>query len=203
MPRTRTATRAPKCASEARAAYVLAVDKRHPWFAGELAYWRWKAGDLDLAPEIAADPFKWQIEGRWVDAAAAWAERLCPYERARALAESADQDALLTAARTFEELGARPALERLAERTDAVELPPEPRGPRPSTRSNPAGLTNRQLDVLALVAEGLTNAEIAERLIRSEKTIDHHVSAILAKLDVRNRTEAAQRAVELGVGENR
>ena len=186
-----------RCTSEARAAFELALGKRHPWFVGELAYWRWKAGDLQDAPDVAAEPFRWQIEGRWQAAAQAWADRLCPYEQARALAESEEASALVAAADTFQELGARPALERLAARSDAVDAPPEPRGPRPSTRGNPAGLTNRQVDVLRLVAEGLTNAEIAERLIRSEKTVEHHVSAILAKLDVRNRTEAAQRAAEL------
>ena len=72
-----------------------------------------------------------------------------------------------------------------------------PRGPRPSTRENPAGLTARELDVLALVAEGLRNAQIAERLVVSEKTVDHHVSAILRKLDVRTRGEASAEAARL------
>lgn len=186
-----------RCGREARAAYALAVDKAHPWFVGELAYWRWKAGDLDVAPDIAADPFRWQIEGRWADAAAAWAELLCPYEEARARAESGNHAASAEAARLFAELGARPALERLAANSGHIDLPSERRGPRPSTLRNPAGLTTRQVRVLCLVADGLTNAEIAERLFRSEKTIEHHLSAIFAKLDVRNRTEAAQRAIEL------
>ena len=66
-----------------------------------------------------------------------------------------------------------------------------PARPRATTRTNPAGLTARQVDVLRLVAEGLTNAGIAARLFISEKTADHHVSAILAKLDVPTRREAA------------
>jgi DNA-binding NarL/FixJ family response regulator len=74
-----------------------------------------------------------------------------------------------------------------------------PRGPRPSTRENPAGLTARELDVLALLAEGLRNAQIAERLVISQKTVDHHVSAILRKLDVRTRSEAAAEATRLGL----
>ena len=72
-----------------------------------------------------------------------------------------------------------------------------PRGPRPSTRENPGGLTARELDVLALLAEGLRNAQIAERLVVSEKTVDHHVSAILRKLDVRTRGEASAEAARL------
>jgi DNA-binding NarL/FixJ family response regulator len=73
-----------------------------------------------------------------------------------------------------------------------------PRGPRPGTRQNPANLTRSQLRVLTLVAEGLTNAEIAGRLFLAPKTVEHHVSAILAKLDARSRVEAAVRARELG-----
>jgi DNA-binding NarL/FixJ family response regulator len=62
-------------------------------------------------------------------------------------------------------------------------------------------MTARELEVLALVAEGLRNAEIAERLFLSEKTVGHHVSAILRKLDVRTRSQAGAAAVRLGVVE--
>ena len=78
-----------------------------------------------------------------------------------------------------------------------------PRGPRTRTRENPAGLTGRELEVLALLAEGLRNAQIAERLVVSEKTVDHHVSAILRKLDVRTRGEAGAAAVRLGLTDPR
>jgi DNA-binding NarL/FixJ family response regulator len=73
------------------------------------------------------------------------------------------------------------------------------RGPRPATRANPAGLTARELEVLALVAEGLRNAEIAERLVVSEKTVGHHVSAVLRKLEVRSRVDAGREAARLGI----
>ena len=75
-----------------------------------------------------------------------------------------------------------------------------PRGPVPTTRANLGGLTERQLDVLALLAEGLTNGEIAARLVVSPRTVDHHVSAVLAKLGVTTRREAARRARELRDG---
>jgi len=68
---------------------------------------------------------------------------------------------------------------------------------RATTRANAAGLTARQLEVLALLGDGLTNAELAERLFISPKTADHHVSAILAKLGVRNRRDAADAARRL------
>jgi DNA-binding NarL/FixJ family response regulator len=74
-----------------------------------------------------------------------------------------------------------------------------PRGPRAQTRANPHGLTARELQVLPFLAEGLRNAEIAQRLIVSQKTVDHHVSAILRKLGVRTRGEAAARATRLGM----
>ena len=67
-----------------------------------------------------------------------------------------------------------------------------PRRPLPRTRANPAGLTDRQLEVLGLLADGLTNAEIADRLVLSVRTVDHHVAAILAKLGVASRREAAR-----------
>jgi ATP/maltotriose-dependent transcriptional regulator MalT len=86
-------------------------------------------------------------------------------------------------------------LERLRER-GARGLP---RGPRARTRANPAGLTPRELEVLALVADGLRNAEIAQRLVLSAKTVDHHVSAILRKLEVRTRGEAGAAAERLGL----
>jgi DNA-binding NarL/FixJ family response regulator len=72
-----------------------------------------------------------------------------------------------------------------------------PRGPQRATRDNPLGLTARQADVLMLLTEDLTNAEIADRLFISTRTVDHHVSAILVKLGAANRSEAAERAREV------
>ena len=72
-----------------------------------------------------------------------------------------------------------------------------PRGPRPATRQNPYGLTARELEVLVLVSEGMSNGQIAARLVLSERTVDHHVGAILRKLKVRTRAEASAKAARL------
>jgi DNA-binding NarL/FixJ family response regulator len=96
-------------------------------------------------------------------------------------------------------LGARPAAATVARRLRDLGERGLPRGPRPKTRANPAGLTARELEVLQLLTEGMRNAQIAARLVLSEKTVDHHVSAILRKLEVRSRAEATAEATRLGL----
>ena len=179
-----------RAAEEARAVYDLAVAKQHPWFTGELAYWRWRAGDALQPPAWIARPFALQIAGDWQAAAGEWQQLRCPYERAMALADG-DAGAQKTALLIFEELGARPMAERVRHKLLEAGVQTIPRGPRAATRENPFGLTNRQLQVLELLVEELTNAEIAARLHISPKTVDHHVSAVLAQLDVSSREEAA------------
>ena len=187
---------------EARAVYDLALEKRHLWFAGELAYWQWKAGALDSAPDWMAEPYARQIAGDARGAALEWSARGCIYEAARALAESNEAKALQEALETFDQLGAAPAAS--GTRKSLKELGVSvPRGPRASTRENAAALTTRELEVLRLLAEGLRNADIAERLVVSTRTVDHHVSAILRKLGVRTRGEAVAAATQLGVLEDR
>jgi DNA-binding NarL/FixJ family response regulator len=102
-----------------------------------------------------------------------------------------DHDAQVAALEIFDRLGARPAADALRRKMQAAGAP-VPRGPRSATRENPYGLTARQADILRLLAEGLSNAEIAARLHLSPKTVEHHVSAVLAKLDVGSREEAAE-----------
>jgi DNA-binding CsgD family transcriptional regulator/tetratricopeptide (TPR) repeat protein len=179
---------------------ALALQCKAPWIAGELAYWRWQAGVLEELPEeLVAEPYRLSIAGDWAAAAERWKLIGCPYEEALALAESDDLVAVREAIERLQRLGARPAAAIVSRQLRERGERGIPRGPRPSTRENPAGLTTRELEVLALVAQGLRNAAVAERLVLAEKTVDHHVSAILRKLDVRTRGEASAKAARLGL----
>jgi DNA-binding CsgD family transcriptional regulator len=187
--------------AEIESAYALAVRHGASWPAGELAFWRSRCTGEDAAPPSAAEPFAAQIRGDWAAAAASWRDLGCPYEEALALAEADDDDALKRALELLRRLGAGPATamvaQRLRERGIRVE-----RGPRTTTLENPAGLTRRELEVLGLVAGGLRNTEIAARLFLADRTVEHHVSAILRKLGVQTRTQASVEASRLGlVGE--
>jgi DNA-binding CsgD family transcriptional regulator len=132
------------------------------------------------------------LRGDWRAAADAWRAAGDPYETALELMEG-DAEACEEAIRTLEGLGAIVPASFARERLRALgaPVPPRLRGPRAATRANPAGLTARQVAVLDLVREGLTNAEIAEQLVLSVRTVDHHVAAILQKLGVSSRREAA------------
>jgi DNA-binding CsgD family transcriptional regulator/tetratricopeptide (TPR) repeat protein len=181
------------------AALALALERRAPWLVGELACWRWRAGGRDRLPAgTAAEPYALSISGAWAAASERWRALGCPYEAALALADSDDDDALRQAMDELQELGARPAAAIVTRRLRRRGVRGLPRGPRPRTRENAAGLTPRELEVLGLLVQGLRNAEAARRLVVSERTIDHHVSAILRKLDVSTRGEAAAEAVRLG-----
>jgi DNA-binding CsgD family transcriptional regulator len=176
-----------------------AVRRSSTWVIGELVYWRRLAGLRDDVDVSAAVPYSLQIAGSWAEAAACWREIGNPYQAALALAEADDPAAVRTAFDELQRLGARPALAIVSHRLRELGVRGVPRGPRATTRENPANLTPRELEVLALVSEGLRNAEIAARLFVTEKTVGHHVSAILRKLRVRTRTEAGAEAARLGL----
>ena len=166
---------------------------------GELACWRWRAGLLSEPPPAIHELYRLPIAGEGQRAAQLWREQGCPYDAALALADADDEAALRQAHDELLALGARPAAAIVARRLRERGALGLQRGPRARTRENPAGLTARELDVLALLSQGMRNAEIAERLVVSYKTVDHHVSAILRKLDVHTRGEAAAEAVRLGL----
>jgi DNA-binding CsgD family transcriptional regulator len=187
-----------RAAAEAAAIYdeVLSLGAR--WLVGELAYWQWKAGTLATLPGCA-EPYALQMSGEWRAAAAAWTALGCPYEAARASAEGDDDGALRDSLTVLERLGAQPAVLQVGRRMRDLGFGRIPRGPRATTRANPANLTTREVEVLSLMAEGRRNAEIAVQLFLSPKTVEHHVSAILAKLGVASRAEAIGRARDLDI----
>ena len=165
--------------------------------ASETGFWLCRAGALDpaeLGDPDPDDPYALAAAGEWRAAAAVWERLGCPFERAHALADADDEEALLTALDLAAGLGADPLAARLRAKLRAYGVQRVPRGPRADTRANPAGLTARQLEVLALLREGLTDAEIAQRLVLSVKTVNHHVSAVLDKLGVDNRHDAVRMA---------
>ena len=189
-------------AAVAAATPVLAraVEGAQPWWAGELVLWMWLAGaDVGDASAVAP-PYRLLVSGEWRAAAAAWEELGCRYHRALALAQGPEGDSAVTEARSLlHARGARHTAARLRRDLRRRGHRRLPRGPNRASAVNSSGLTTRQLDVLALVMRGLTDAEIGDRLSLSSKTVGHHVSAVLAKLRVPSRHEAAEAARRLGI----
>lgn len=188
-----------RAAAEAGRLYDRALAAAHPWFVGELAMWLWASGALTEVPACAAPPYRLLVEGRWREAAADLEARGLPYHRALALAWSGDEDARLAALPLLDGLGARRTALRVRRDLRRDGRGAVPRGPIRATAANAAGLTPRQVDVLGLLAAGLTDAEVAARLSLSVKTVGHHVSAVLAKLGVTSRRDAAAAARRLGI----
>jgi DNA-binding CsgD family transcriptional regulator/tetratricopeptide (TPR) repeat protein len=166
---------------------------------GELAVWRRRAGTIDDLEVETAEPHAAELRGEHERAAELWRKLGCRYDAAIALAGSESEDSLRRAHAELQGLGALPAAAIVARKLRERGARDLPRGPRATTRENPAGLTAREVEVLELVAKGLRNAEIAGRLFLSEKTVGHHVSAILRKLEVGTRGEAAAAARRLGL----
>ena len=179
-------------------ALALALDD--PWAVGELCVWRRRAGiDDDVDPGSVAAPFALELRRDWAAAGNCWDEVGCPYEAALARTDSGVAAALEEALATFQRLGAVPATRAVTQRLRSAGVRKIARGPRRSTMNNPGQLTARQVEILQLLADGLTNAEIAARLYITPKTVAHHVSAVLGKLGVRSRRQAAAEAARLGV----
>jgi DNA-binding CsgD family transcriptional regulator len=166
---------------------------------GELAWWRFVAGERSPVPVGVAEPFALMLGDHAQEAAAAWAAIGSPWWEALALARSAELSDTRRALTILDELGAV-ATARAVIRDLRLRGLPVPRGPRSATRDNPAGLTERELEVLQLLTLGLSNAEVAQRLTLSEKTVGHHVSAVLRKLGARSRSRAVAIAAEMGMG---
>jgi DNA-binding CsgD family transcriptional regulator len=188
----------PRTAERACLGLRAAVGKHDTWLVGQLAFWASRSDPTLHVPSDIAEPYARMIAGDWQAAADAWRALNMPYERALALAEG-PEEALRESLGLLEQLGAGPLGAIVRRRLRERGVRGLPRGPRASTRENPAGLTSREIQVLTLLVRGHTNTELANRLHVSIRTVDHHVSSILEKLDVRSRTEAVAAAFGLGI----
>lgn len=192
--------RADDIAREAAAGLALMEGKALRGPVVELLVWRRLSGAAHdgATPDAGDHPGALEAAGRWQEAAAGWRGLGCPFETARALTQG-DENAQREALAIAESLGARPLAERLRRQLRAAGARGVPRGPRAATLLHPAGLTTKEVAVLGLLAAGLRNKEIAARLRRSPRTIDHHLESIFCKLDVATRAEAVGAAFRLGV----
>jgi DNA-binding CsgD family transcriptional regulator/tetratricopeptide (TPR) repeat protein len=165
-------------------------------FAMRIAAWAAVAGMEWEGREPMSPPHAAMARRDWSGAADAFGDVGWTYDRALMLSLLEDEESLVDAIEIARGLGAEPLIRRLTVRMRELGIR-VPTGPREATRANPLGLTARQFEVLELLAEGLTNAEIAERLVVSPRTAEHHVAAVLTKLGAPTRREAARRASEL------
>ena len=202
----------PVVAAEAEVAWLLGApppatglpdgtpqDTAWRWFTGDRLFHVRRGGGEASPFEGCPEGFALDLAGRSADAAAVWDRIDQPYEAALARAWSDDPAAAVEGLAALDLLDVPAAAARVRARLRARGVAAVPRGPIRRTKANPAGLTDRQVEVLRLLAEGRTNAEIAERLVVSVRTVDHHVSAVLGRLGVTSRKEAAARAAQLGL----
>jgi DNA-binding CsgD family transcriptional regulator/tetratricopeptide (TPR) repeat protein len=184
--------------AQLREVHTIAEARNSVWVAEDAALWLTVLGETVSGTARYASPYREHCERRWNEAAAGWRLAGRPYEEALALSMG-EEGAQRQALEIFDRLGALPAASRLRKQMRASGSRAVPRGPIAGTRANAAGLTRRQVEVLGLVAEGMSNGEIARRLCISAKTAEHHVSAIMARLDATTRQEAAGAARARGL----
>lgn len=186
--------RIPRCGELLTSGPVAGLE----WSRGELAVWLRRVGeDVDAAG--IAEPYRLVLGGSYKAAADEFHRLSMPYDAALALLDSGDPALAARALDILDRLGADAVAARVRRDLRARGQSVVPARRRSATLANPAGLTARQVEVLRLLDDGMTNVELADRLFLSVKTVDHHVSAILAKLEVSKRRDAVRRARELGI----
>lgn len=179
------------------AAYAATQAASARGYRDDLAIWLARFDQLADGVSAERQACARELEGRYAEAAAAWNEQGCAFAAALALGFSSDADDLAASVRRLTDLRATATAARVARRAAAFGARvPRPR--RTTTREHPAGLTSREADVLALLAQGRTNSEMADELSLSRRTVEHHVAAVLAKLDVSSRREAVEVAAQRG-----
>lgn len=172
---------------------ALTTEERHSWNLGERAVWARRLGrDVSaLRSNSLPEPFLRELDGDLAGAAAAWDSLGMPYAAALVRIQMDDADSLSSAVRELEAMGAAAAAafgrRRATELGLSRALPKTRRGAYKAARDHPLGLTGKEQDVLRLMVKGLSNKEISEAMGRSQRTVEHHVSAVLAKLNASNR----------------
>jgi DNA-binding CsgD family transcriptional regulator len=187
-----------RAAQEAELADDVAAGS-NGWERGEIAVWLRRTGSSRPPRGELAGPYRLQVAGEWEEASRLWADLGCPYEAALALHDASDEAALREALKLLTGLGAPAAAQLTRRKMRALGIRSIPAGPRTATRADPLGLTRREREVLDLICAGHSNAEIAAKLFLSARTVDHHVSAVLAKLGAPTRGAAAAHAARLGL----
>ena len=175
------------------ALFALSEGDRHPWNIGERTVWARRLGRVKPGVDMAAlpEPFRLEMEGKIEPAAQAWRALGMPYAAAIVCLQSDDPDLLGQAVHDLQTMGADAgaafARRRASDLGATRRLPRPRRGNYKAAREHPLGLTRREQDVLRLIVKGCSNREISETLGRSPRTVEHHVSAVLSKLNAQNR----------------
>jgi DNA-binding CsgD family transcriptional regulator/tetratricopeptide (TPR) repeat protein len=173
------------------------------WKRGELAVW-WRRfgleGEPDLQNLIVAAPRKFELDGEFEAAGQRWLELGLPCEAALSFMQGTGVQAarlIVDAVALLDGIGAAPlaaiARHKAAERGFAISPAKQKRGPYKAARAHPLGLTGRELEILGMIAQGMGNGDIARRLVRSQRTVEHHVSALLGKMNAQNRMDVVLR----------
>ncbi len=176
---------------EAELADDACANVTDPWLNGEIAVWLRRTGSPRASQREPAEPYRLQLTGDHRGAAELFDALGCPYDAALALLDAPDELALRRALDICNSLGAVATARIIRQKMRSLGIRFVSAGQRAATRKNPLGLTQREQEVLELLCEGRTNASIATKLVISPKTVDHHVSSVLAKLGVSKRTEVA------------
>jgi ATP/maltotriose-dependent transcriptional regulator MalT len=177
-------------------AITLVQQKGNIYENSEFAFWLLKARNRTIQLKEFFEGYQTDNAPDINKSAALWKSIGNPYQQALILFNG-NLENQRQALEILDKMGATVIFEKMKFVMRSLGIKKLPRGIRRTTRANTANLTLRELDVLQLLKQGLQNKEIGERLFISAKTVDHHISSILFKLDVNSRTKAVRQAMEL------
>ena len=183
--------------------YLLSLENsdRHPWDLGEVVIWGHRyQRNVHYEDQLKMPkPYQLELDGDPIAAADEWERLQSPYSAALALmqAKTDKESAYKRALKLLSKMEAGGAINKLSKMAEeaglTLKVPKPRRGPYKAARNHPLGLTAREQEILRLMVNGATNREISETLSRSQRTIEHHVSSTLAKLNAKNRMAAMLR----------